>query len=102
MTAWRLASCSISAPIRRRYAIRCSARDMSQTEARHTEILRDMYGTRTMEELAVSLHRDAELRQLHAAPDTDDSFGRDEFVRGVGRWLAGWDRFRFIPQEVID
>jgi ketosteroid isomerase-like protein len=69
---------------------------------RHVELLSDMYGQRTMEEFATSLHPAAELRQARAIPDTDDYYGRDEFVRGVGRWLEEWDRFRFIPEEIID
>jgi ketosteroid isomerase-like protein len=68
----------------------------------HAELLSDMYCQQSMEEFAAPLHPDAELRQLRALPDTDDYFGRDEFVRGVGRWLEEWDRFRFIPEEVLD
>ena len=68
----------------------------------HVQLLHDLYGRRTLEEFANSLHPTAEMRQARAVPDTDDYYGRDEFVRGLQRWLDEWDRFRFVPEEVID
>jgi hypothetical protein len=66
------------------------------------EVLREMYGRRTFEDFARSLHPEAELHQASAIPDTDDYYGRDEFVRGTRRWLEEWETFRYIPQDLID
>jgi ketosteroid isomerase-like protein len=66
------------------------------------KLLREMYGRRTLEEFADSIHPDAELHQARAIPDTDDYFGRAEFVRGTSIWLEEWDVFRYIPEEVTD
>jgi hypothetical protein len=48
----------------------------------NVELLRDMYGRRTLAEFAESLHPDAELHQERSIPDSADYYGRDEFVRG--------------------
>ena len=68
----------------------------------HVDLLREMYGRRTLGAFAESLHPDAEMHQARTIPDTDDYYGREEFVRGVGRWLEEWEMFRFIPEDVID
>lgn len=61
-----------------------------------------MYGRRTPEEFAESLHPDAELHPATAFPETGDYYGREEFLRGVHVWLKEWKTFRFIPEEVVD
>jgi ketosteroid isomerase-like protein len=66
------------------------------------ELLREMYRARSLREFAASLHPDAELHQAPEVPDTADYCGRDEFVRGVRRWLEEWDEFEYRPEEVID
>jgi ketosteroid isomerase-like protein len=66
------------------------------------EILRDMYGRRSLRQFAESLHPDAEMHQAREIPDADDYYGRDEFVRGTRRWLEEWDEFEYRPEEVID
>jgi ketosteroid isomerase-like protein len=66
------------------------------------ELLRDIYGRRTIEEFAAELHPDVELNQGQMIPDTGEYRGRDEFVLGVRRWLEEWDTFRFTPEEVVD
>lgn len=66
------------------------------------ELLRDMYGRASLREAAELLHPDAELHQASELPDTDDYYGREEFVRGTRRWLEEWDEFRYFPEDVID
>jgi ketosteroid isomerase-like protein len=66
------------------------------------ELLREMYGRRSLDEFAESLHPDAEMHQAREVPDADDYYGRDEFVRGTRRWLEEWDRFQYHAEEVID
>src|ERR671924_2294265 len=68
----------------------------------HADLLREMYGRRTLEEFAESLHPEAELHQASVAPDTDEYYGREEFLRGTRRWNEEWDRLRYIPEEVTD
>jgi hypothetical protein len=68
----------------------------------NVELLREMYRRRSLTEFADSLHPEAELHQALAIPDTDAYYGREEFVRGVSLWLEEWERFRYIPEDVID
>jgi ketosteroid isomerase-like protein len=72
---------------------------MSQENVR---ILSEMYGRRTIAEAAELMHPGAELRQPSALADTDEYHGREELVRGTGRWLEEWEDFRFAPEEVVD
>jgi hypothetical protein len=68
----------------------------------NVELLREMYGRRTLEEFADSVHPEAELHQARAIPDADDYYGRAEFVRGTRLWLEEWDVFRYIPEKLTD
>ena len=81
-------------------------RTLERTERAMTqenvELLREMYRRRSLTEFADSLHPEAELHQALAIPDTDAYYGREEFVRGVSLWLEEWERFRYIPEDVID
>jgi ketosteroid isomerase-like protein len=65
-------------------------------------ILREIYGSRTLEEAAEFMHPQVEMRQAREVPDTDDYFGRDELVRGTNRWLEEWEEFRFIAEDLAD
>jgi ketosteroid isomerase-like protein len=68
----------------------------------NVERLREMYRQRDIAKFGEMLHRDAEMHQAPEVPDADDYYGREEFVRGVRRWLEEWDKFRYIPEDVID
>ena len=68
----------------------------------NVELLREMYRLRSLTKFADSLHPEAELHQARVIPDTDAYYGREEFVRGVSLWLEEWERFRYIPEDVID
>jgi ketosteroid isomerase-like protein len=70
--------------------------------AEQVELLREMYSRRTLEEFAESLHPDAELHQASEVPDTDTYYGREEFVRGVRRWLEEWESFRYFTGDAVD
>jgi ketosteroid isomerase-like protein len=49
------------------------------------------------------LHDDVELHQAAAIPDTDTYVGKEEFVRGLTRWLSGFEPgFQYVPEELID
>jgi hypothetical protein len=66
------------------------------------ELLRKMYRQKTLAGLAESLHPEAEMHQESSIPDTDDYYGREEFVSGVTRWLDEWESFQYIPEEAVD
>jgi hypothetical protein len=68
----------------------------------HADLLREMYDRRTLEAFAESLHPEAEMHQASVVPDTDDYYGRDEFLRGTRRFNEEWAELRYIPEEVID
>jgi ketosteroid isomerase-like protein len=70
--------------------------------AEYIDLLRRIYACRTLAEFGEALHPDAEFLQDSSIPDTDDYFGRDEFIRGTERWLEEWERFRYIPEEMVD
>jgi ketosteroid isomerase-like protein len=72
---------------------------MSQENVR---ILSEMYGRHTIAEAAELMHPGAGLRQPSALADADEYHGREELVRGTGRWLEEWEDFRFAPEEVVD
>jgi len=48
------------------------------------------------------LHPAADLHQTPDIPDADSYFGRDEFVRGLVRWIGEWDAPRFLPEEAAE
>ena len=67
-----------------------------------TELLRGMYLRKTLDEWVEPLHPEAELHQAREIPDSDSYYGREEIIRGISLWLEEWERFRFLPAEVID
>jgi ketosteroid isomerase-like protein len=68
----------------------------------NVELLRDMYGRRSLDDFAESLHPEAQMHQAREVPDADDYYGREEFVRGTRRWLEGWREFRYVAEDVVD
>ena len=68
----------------------------------NVDLLRRIYGSRTLGEAAESLHPEAEMHQASLIPDTDDYYGRDELVRGTNLWLEEWEDFSFTPEKVVD
>ena len=65
----------------------------------NVEQMQDMYRRATRSEFAESLHPQAELHQASVMPDTDDYFGREEFLRGTLLWHEEWESFTYRPQE---
>jgi ketosteroid isomerase-like protein len=48
-------------------------------------------------------HDEIELHQASEIPDTGTYVGKDEVVRGIVRWLSGFERgFQYVPEEMID
>ena len=68
----------------------------------YVELLRRIYASRTLAEFGEALHPDAVFNQDPSVPDTDDYYGRDEVLRGIELWLEEWEKFRWIPEEMID
>lgn len=65
-------------------------------------VLREIYGSRTLEEAAELMHPQVEMRQAREIPDTDEYQGRKELVRGTNRWLQEWEDFRFLAEHLTD
>jgi ketosteroid isomerase-like protein len=70
--------------------------------AEDVELLRRAYAARSLDEFGEYLHPDAVLHQAAEIPDSDTYHGREEFLRGLGRWLEDWERFRYVPVEVLE
>ena len=70
------------------------------------EVVREMYelfNAGEYERATAMLHEEVELHQADAIPDSDSYFGKDEFVRGLNRWLAGFEPgFQYRLEELID
>jgi ketosteroid isomerase-like protein len=68
----------------------------------NVEIVRRMYDAFNRGDPAAAeyLHPEAEMHQLSEVPDAQSYYGREEFVRGLGVWLSGWEEFRFEPEEM--
>jgi ketosteroid isomerase-like protein len=44
-----------------------------------------------------------EMHQAPEVPDSDTYVGKDEFLRGMARWLSGFERgFQYLPEELVD
>jgi ketosteroid isomerase-like protein len=76
---------------------------MSSTQV---ELLEEMYAALNRQEIERAsefLHDEAELHQLPSQPDADSYFGREEFLRGVGDWHAGFEPgLQYEPIEMED
>jgi ketosteroid isomerase-like protein len=62
--------------------------------AANVEMVREMYEAFNRGDFEVAtgmLHEDAELHQAPEMPRAGTYIGRDEFVRGLGRWLSGFE-----------
>jgi ketosteroid isomerase-like protein len=70
------------------------------------EIVREMlerFNRQDYEGSTAMLHDDIEMRQWGALPDTDTYLGKGAFIRGLTRWLSGFEPgFRYVPEELID
>jgi ketosteroid isomerase-like protein len=74
--------------------------------AADVEIIRELYAAFNREDYEAAtamLHDDVELHQAAQTPDADSYFGKQEFVRGLVRWLSGFERgFKYELLELID
>jgi ketosteroid isomerase-like protein len=74
--------------------------------AADVEVIREMYerfNRGDYEGSTAMLHDDVEMRQWDALPDTDTYVGKEQFLRGLTRWLSGFEPgFLFEPEELTD
>jgi ketosteroid isomerase-like protein len=74
--------------------------------AEDVRVVREMYeafNRGEYEKATAMLHEDVELHQAPEIPDSDSYRGREEFVRGLTRWLAGFEPgFQYVPEEMFD
>ena len=74
--------------------------------AADVEVIREMlwrFNRRDYEGSTAMLHEDIEMRQWGAVPDTDTYVGKEDFIRGLTRWLSGFEPgFKYVPEELID
>jgi len=70
------------------------------------EVVRELFETYNRgdyDRATAMLHDDVELHQWGAAPDADVYVGREEFARGIVRWVSAFEPgFQYVPEELID
>jgi ketosteroid isomerase-like protein len=76
---------------------------MSASDVEAMQRLYEAFNRGDYEASREMLHPDAVLHQWSDVPDSDTYVGRDEFVRGLGRWLSGFEPgFQFAAEEISD
>jgi ketosteroid isomerase-like protein len=61
----------------------------------------DRFNAGDYERSTALLHPEVELHQWSAIPDADTYVGRDEFVRGISRWIVGFEPgFQFRVEDM--
>ncbi len=74
--------------------------------AADVEVIREMLDAFNREDYDRSTalrHDQIELHQAAEIPDSDTYIGKDQFLRGMARWLSGFERgFQYLPEELID
>lgn len=76
---------------------------MGESEVAVVRGMLDAYNSGDYETATAMLHEDSEFHQAAEVPDTRSYYGRDEFVRGIGRWASGFEPgFQFQPVEILD
>ncbi|MGH2986845.1 MAG: nuclear transport factor 2 family protein [Solirubrobacterales bacterium] len=74
---------------------------MGATDAALMRELYDRFNAGEYERTAELLHPEVELHQWTAIPDTDTYVGREQFVRGISRWIGGFEPgFQFRVEDV--
>jgi len=75
-------------------------------ESADARLIREMYeafNRGDYETATAMLHDDVELHQAEAIVDADTYIGKDEFVRGLERWVSGFEPgFQYSVEELID
>jgi ketosteroid isomerase-like protein len=76
---------------------------MSEADVTAVRELLDAFNRGDVETSTAMLHEQAELHQAREIPDTRSYYGREDFARGVARWVSGFEPgFRYEPVEFID
>jgi ketosteroid isomerase-like protein len=74
-------------------------------ESSDARVIRELYeafNRGDYEAATAMLHDEVELHQDVAIVDADTYVGREEFVRGLSRWTAGFERgFKYEVEELI-
>jgi ketosteroid isomerase-like protein len=75
-------------------------------ESPDVRVVREMYEAFNRGDYETStamLHDDVELHQAEAIVDADTYVGRQDFVRGLTRWVSGFEPgFQYAVEELID
>jgi ketosteroid isomerase-like protein len=75
-------------------------------ESAEARVVREMYEAFNRGDYETStamLHDHVELHQAEAIPDSDTYIGKQEFVRGLERWVSGFEPgFQYGVEELID
>jgi ketosteroid isomerase-like protein len=76
---------------------------MSAADAAVIREMLEAFNRGDYEASTAMLHDDVELHQAPEIPDTGTYVGKEEVVRGIVRWLSGFERgFQYVPEEVTD
>jgi ketosteroid isomerase-like protein len=76
---------------------------MSAADVELVRELYDAFNRGEYERASSMLHEDVELHQPPEMPGGDSYFGRQEFARGLARWLSEFESgFQYRPTEMID
>ena len=76
---------------------------MSATDVEVVRRMYDAFNQADYEAATAMLDDDVELHQAATIPDADSYFGREDFLRGLTRWLSGFEPgFRYEVDEVVD
>jgi ketosteroid isomerase-like protein len=70
------------------------------------EVVREMleaFNRGDYESSTDTFDEEIEMYQAAEIPDSDTYRGKDQVVRGVTRWLSGFERgFQYVPEELVD
>jgi ketosteroid isomerase-like protein len=73
------------------------------SDARVVRELYEAFNRGDYEESTAMLHDEVELHQAAEIPDSDVYVGKEAFVRGLVRWLSGFEPgFQYVPEETTD
>jgi ketosteroid isomerase-like protein len=74
--------------------------------AADVEVIREMlerFNCGDYEGSTAMLHDEVEMHQAAEIPDSDTYIGKGEFLRGLRKWLAGFEPgFQYVPEELVD
>jgi ketosteroid isomerase-like protein len=76
---------------------------MGESDVAVVRELLDTYNSGDYQTATAMLHEDSEFHQAPEIPDTRSYYGREDFARGVARWVSGFEPgFQYEPVEFVD